>query len=69
MGAILRSWVWRSCRYARIDGRGGFASEELGQRFRAAAYRAVGLPLPAAAPRTITLLTAVDAEEVRNSLT
>ena len=24
----------------------------------------MGLPLPAAAPRTITLLTAVDAEEV-----
>lgn len=54
----------RSCRYARSDGRGGFASEELGQRFRAAAYCTVGLPLPAAAPHTITLLTAVDAEEV-----
>ena len=51
-------------RYTRGDGRGGFASGELGRQFRAAAYRAAGLPLPAAAPRTITLLTAVDGEEV-----
>lgn len=51
-------------RYTRGDGRGGFASGELGRQFRAAAYHAAGLPLPAAAPRTITLLTAVDGEEV-----
>jgi len=52
-------------RYARGDGRSGFASAALGRDFRAAAYRAAGLPLPGVPPRTLTLLSAVDGEEAR----
>jgi hypothetical protein len=63
------------CRYAAGDGRAGFASPQLGARFRAAAFATHRLAAPGAKsggaktgpPRTITLLTAADGEEVRGS--
>ena len=59
--------VWHACRHAREDGRNGFASPQLGDRFRAAAFAGHGLQQPdlaGSAPRAITLLTAVGGEEV-----
>ncbi|KAK9806815.1 hypothetical protein WJX72_003692 [[Myrmecia] bisecta] len=58
-------------RYVHEHGKGGFASTELGQRFRERAYAASGVQQPqpwqlGGAPRTITLLTAVGGEQVEN---
>lgn len=53
-------------RYGRDDGRNGFAENEFGREFREAAFRLHGLQPPTGStlPRTITLLSAVQGEEV-----
>lgn len=54
------------CRYGREDGRNGFAEADFGREFREAAFRMHGLQPPSEGnlPRTITLLSAVQGEEV-----
>ena len=53
-------------RYARGDGRNGFASSDLGQRLRRLAFTAHGMQPPGQAqlPRTITVFRAAAGEEV-----
>ena len=56
-------------RYAREDGRNGFAEAEFGWEFREAAFRLHGLQPPEGIlPRSITLLSAVQGEEVRSCM-
>ena len=56
-------------RYARGDGRSGFASPDLGQRLRRLAFTAHGMrpPEQAQLPRTITVFRAAEGEEARLS--
>ncbi|CAK0784873.1 hypothetical protein CVIRNUC_008078 [Coccomyxa viridis] len=56
-------------RYARGDGRSGFASPDLGQRLRRLAFTSHGMQPPEQAqlPRTITVFRAAEGEEVVNS--
>ena len=56
-------------RYARGDGRSGFASPDLGQRLRRLAFTAHGMRPPERAqlPRSITVFTAAEGEEARLS--
>lgn len=57
-------------RYGREDGLNGFFEAEVGRKFREAAFKSHGLQPPAAGnlPRTITLLSAVQGEEVHPPL-
>ena len=56
-------------RYARGDGRSGFASPDLGQRLRRLAFTSHGMQPPEQAqlPRTITVFRAAEGEEARPS--
>ena len=56
-------------RYARGDGRSGFASPDLGQRLRRLAFTSHGMQPPEQAqlPRTITVFRAAEGEEARLS--
>lgn len=53
-------------RYTHPEGRGGFSNAEHARAFREAAYKHAGINMPAVAPKTITMLTAVGGEPVAN---
>ncbi|BDA48143.1 hypothetical protein COCOBI_11-4020 [Coccomyxa sp. Obi] len=65
---VLEAALVATDRYGREDGRNGFAEAEFGREFREAAFRLHGLqpPTEGILPRTITLLSAVQGEEVVN---
>ena len=53
-------------RYAKSEGASGFASQQLAQQLRAAAFSGYGVRLPARGqlPKTITIFQAAEGEEV-----